>query len=129
MPDEIIFHHRHFLRFGDGPWKEVTQEEWISAERSAGFHPKGEDRGQYATAGFGGNHVNGRTLSNQATEDQYAWDPAFCAVAWPKEEVSFDEVILNTDSGGMKVYEFLDAEVAHDISESINKFLKEQSNG
>lgn len=35
------------------PWVKVTKEEWVKAERSAGFRPKAVDVGQYATGGFG----------------------------------------------------------------------------
>ena len=48
-----------------GDWIEVTKEEWIKAERAAGFRPK-LWRGlpaymtTCATGGFGGNGVSGR---------------------------------------------------------------------
>jgi len=38
--------------------KQVTKEEWISAERSAGFHPKYGGDGP-ATGGFSGNGISG----------------------------------------------------------------------
>jgi len=38
--------------------KQVTKEEWISAERSAGFHPKHGGDGP-ATGGFSGNGISG----------------------------------------------------------------------
>jgi len=38
--------------------KEVTKEEWISAERAAGFHPKFGGDGP-ATGGFSGNGMSG----------------------------------------------------------------------
>lgn len=40
--------------------QEVTLEQWVKAERAAGFWPKGEDRGQPATGGFGARGVRGR---------------------------------------------------------------------
>jgi hypothetical protein len=40
--------------------REVTREEWVRAERHAGFYPKGGDRGQPATGGFFGHGVRGR---------------------------------------------------------------------
>lgn len=48
----------HYLKIGDGDWKAVTREEWIKAERNAGFRPKmSSDHPDYmttyATAGFG----------------------------------------------------------------------------
>lgn len=43
----------YFLKYElDGPEVEVTREQWVRAERGAGFRPKGEDRGQPATGGF-----------------------------------------------------------------------------
>jgi len=38
--------------------KQVTKEEWISAERFAGFHPKYGGDG-FATSGFFGNGISG----------------------------------------------------------------------
>ena len=43
---------KYFLRYEDEEEKEVTLQEWVSAERGAGFRPKGRDDGQPATAGF-----------------------------------------------------------------------------
>ena len=37
----------------DSEWKEVTQAEFVKAERAAGFHPK-PGCGPVATGGFGG---------------------------------------------------------------------------
>lgn len=45
---------RYFLRGSwSQEWSEVTKEEYVKAERGAGFRPKGFDMGQAATAGFG----------------------------------------------------------------------------
>jgi hypothetical protein len=45
-------------------WIEVTKEEFIQAERSAGFWPKGctpeEAKDTTATGGFSGNGISGR---------------------------------------------------------------------
>lgn len=43
---------RYYLRRDRGKWYEVTQDEFIHAEREAGFIPKA-DCGPLATAGFG----------------------------------------------------------------------------
>lgn len=53
--------NRFFLRNGPSDkWREVTQDEYIQAERVAGFHPK-PGCGPFATAGFHGpNGVEGR---------------------------------------------------------------------
>lgn len=51
----------YYLALADHPdsKREVSKEEWVRAERAAGFRPKGEDRGQCATGGFGNGSVRG----------------------------------------------------------------------
>ncbi len=39
--------------------KEVTKEEFIKAERAAGFYPKSGNPNDCATGGFGGNGLSG----------------------------------------------------------------------
>lgn len=51
-------------------WDEVTKEQWIKAERSAGFRPKmsschPEYMSTCATGGFGGDGVQGRIERNK----------------------------------------------------------------
>lgn len=54
---------RYWLSFGrDSEWKEVTKEEYISAERSAGFRPKFGNG--IATAGFSNGSINGEVTYN-----------------------------------------------------------------
>lgn len=49
---------RHFLKASFNPgWTEVTKEEWLRAERNAGFRSK--SRSEYATGGFGSNGISG----------------------------------------------------------------------
>jgi hypothetical protein len=43
---------KYFLKIKDQEEKEVTQKEYIHAERLSGFRPKGNDDGQPATGGF-----------------------------------------------------------------------------
>jgi hypothetical protein len=43
---------RYFVKIDDKPEREVTAEEFVRAERDAGFHPK-PGCGPFATAGFG----------------------------------------------------------------------------
>jgi hypothetical protein len=75
---------RWFLKGIVGTWIEVSKEEWIRAERSAGFRPKGEDRGQPATGGFGSNAINGRRINDESQRpEQYNWDPEFRDIVWP----------------------------------------------
>lgn len=54
--------YTHWLRADAIPgseWKKVTKEEWVRAERNAGFHPNAVDVGQYATGGFGNGSISG----------------------------------------------------------------------
>lgn len=58
---------RYFLEFM-GMKKEVTREEWIKAERAAGFRPKGGGD-EEATGGFGSSQgVNGSIEYVKETE-------------------------------------------------------------
>jgi len=45
-------------------WKEVTREQYVKAERQAGFSPRGEDVGQPCTASFTAGSVIGKVLYN-----------------------------------------------------------------
>ena len=54
MNDEYNYFLEHPV-FGS---KQVTKEEWITAERAAGFHPKYGGDGP-ATGGFSGNGMRG----------------------------------------------------------------------
>ena len=58
--EQEIDKKRFFILDGDSPIKEVTLEEFMSYERSAGFHSKFED--SPATAGFSNNNVSGREI-------------------------------------------------------------------
>ena len=75
---------RYFLKYGRGSWIGVTKEEFIRAEREAGFYPKGYNylRGEgadvCATGGFGvggidsvaGRIRNDDRMSNGATKTE-----------------------------------------------------------
>lgn len=58
--------YRHLLTATFNPqWVEVTKEDWIKAERAAGFRPKlwsGDPNYMttYATGGFSGGGISGR---------------------------------------------------------------------
>lgn len=41
-------------------WQKVTKEEWVRAERSAGFRPASGGYDDPATGGFGGHGISGR---------------------------------------------------------------------
>lgn len=49
---------RYFVKIDDCPEREVTAEEFVRAERDAGFHPK-PGCGPFATAGFGVTRYDG----------------------------------------------------------------------
>ena len=52
--------YRYFLKAAwQEIWDEVTREQFIAAERAAGFRPKGGGDG-LATGGFGGDSVSGK---------------------------------------------------------------------
>ena len=53
---------RYFLKFDidNAKWQEVTLEEFVAAERSAGFRGGNVERGKTATGAFSGHGVRGR---------------------------------------------------------------------
>lgn len=59
---------KYFLRASDAtPWQRVSKEDWIKAERAAGFHPKlpstdPDYMTTCATGGFGGSGVSGKVV-------------------------------------------------------------------
>lgn len=63
-----------WVRRNDGPWELVTRQEWINAERSAGFRSKFGPN-EPATAGFGsdrdaaGNRIQGRLWLKDITPE------------------------------------------------------------
>lgn len=63
--------YRYFLKADwQEVWDEVTREQFIAAERAAGFRPKGGGDG-LATAGFSGGGVRGRieVVPDEETEE------------------------------------------------------------
>lgn len=74
---------KYFITEGNTPEREVTQEEYVRAERSAGFHPK-PGCGPTATASFsgkcGGQDISGRTEYDFGDVDMGV-DPARAAAA------------------------------------------------
>ena len=75
------FETRYWLREGNDPWKEVFEEEFIKAERSAGFYPKSGNG--VATGGFSSSRsrFEGRVTYGEITQDKRGWDPDFFSVA------------------------------------------------
>lgn len=59
---------RYFLKLdAQQEWSEVTQQQWIIAERNAGFYPK-YGKGE-ATGGFTGHGVAGKVEYSQPDEN------------------------------------------------------------
>lgn len=50
---------KYFLSHPQLGEKEVTKEDFIKAERAAGFYPKSGNPDDCATGGFGGNGLSG----------------------------------------------------------------------
>lgn len=71
---------RYWLKAGDLAWQECTQEQFVHAERSAGFRPK-EGCGPVATGGFGSGDRYGRVTYGEITEQKYGHDPEFLKIA------------------------------------------------
>lgn len=59
----------YYLTVGDGPEREVSKAEFVSAERAAGFRNTMGQPSEPATAAFGGHGVSGR-VKYGVTEDQ-----------------------------------------------------------
>lgn len=59
----------YFLRVAgiDAAWQEVTQEQFVKAERAAGFHPK-PGGGPVATHGFSNGAIEGRVSAHQSSQ-------------------------------------------------------------
>lgn len=69
---------RYWLRVSGLPWQEATIDQFIAAERAAGFHPKTGNG--VATSGFGSGAVEGKTTDGEITEAK-RYDEAFVAIA------------------------------------------------
>ena len=51
---------KYYVKLDGGDWREVSMQEYISAEKAVGFRSKfGPDH--IATASFGGNGISGKT--------------------------------------------------------------------
>mgnify|MGYP001562460708 CR=1 FL=1 len=67
---------RYWLRVSGLPWQEATLEQFVQAERGAGFRPK-PGCGPIATGGFSSGSVEGRVTYGEITKDKYDCDPEF----------------------------------------------------
>jgi hypothetical protein len=70
----------YWLRIDTLPWQKATEEQFVKAERNAGFFPK-PGCGEVATGGFSGRATEGRITYGEITEEKYGWDPEFFEVA------------------------------------------------
>ncbi len=70
---------RYWLRVSGLAWQEATREQFISAERTAGFRPMSGDG--VATGGFCSGALNGRVTYGNVTTEQYPNEPDFVALA------------------------------------------------
>ncbi len=75
---------RYWLRISGLPWHEATREQFVQAERSAGFCPK-PGCGPVATAGFHSSGVEGRITYGEITVENYGWDPDLVKAAKSKK--------------------------------------------
>lgn len=66
MPD------RYYLTENRSPEREVSAEEWLAAERAAGFVPK-PTCGPFATGGFGKTYPDGSGIHGRIESDPGGW--------------------------------------------------------
>lgn len=66
---------RFFLKFGSNPEREVSREEYVHAERAAGFHNSMNQPDAPATASFGAGMVSGRSEYYTAVTTVVPHDP------------------------------------------------------
>ncbi|EAM7657038.1 hypothetical protein GSB13_003858 [Salmonella enterica] len=65
--ERLGYTQRYFLSHPAFGEKEVTQEEFINAERAAGFYPKSGSG--VATGGFGSGDIRGRVETTRIVEN------------------------------------------------------------
>ena len=70
---------RYWLKRTGSAWQEATQEQFIQAERNAGFRPKSGSG--VATGGFSNGSITGRVTYGEITSKDYGYDRDFLAVA------------------------------------------------
>lgn len=117
---------RYYLALAGHPdsKQEVSKEEWIRAERGAGFRPKGEDRGQPATAGFGNGQVRGTieyVVPAKPNRFEYPESPGDCYVDLDESNM----IVLGDDTKLL-----LDADAAANyIASIISDFTGDEVDG
>lgn len=70
---------RYWLRVSGFSWHEATKDQFIKAERDAGFRPKYGNG--LATSGFGNGSLEGMVTCGEITAEKYPRDPDFVALA------------------------------------------------
>ena len=66
----------YFIREGDGPWRAVSKQSWVNAERRADFHNTMGQPTEPATGGFSGRGIQGSLVRIGSFEaSQYDSDP------------------------------------------------------
>jgi hypothetical protein len=66
----MVTDYTYYVALGDGPMRQVSKDEYVAAERAAGFYPKSRTEGQVATAGFGGNGISGKVVYNEPPSER-----------------------------------------------------------
>lgn len=64
-------------------WRECDMAEFVNLERRAGFYNTMGAQSLPATGGFSDGTLQGRTVYDVNTADQYGWDKEFQKVAFP----------------------------------------------
>lgn len=87
-PDKI-----YFLRYDNGPWENVSKQDWVRAERAAGFVNTLGRPDEPGTASFGSTvgdrHVDGRTVNVRYFKPgDYDWDPPYRDAVAPVVEAA-----------------------------------------
>lgn len=78
---------RYWLRISGHAWQEATKDQFVQAERSAGFRPK-PGCGDVATGGFSNGSLQGRVTYGDITDEKYPREPDFVELA-NKSSITF----------------------------------------
>lgn len=76
MEKTYLSRDRYFLGLGLGYVQEVNREQFITAERMAGFYPKGGGSDTLATGGFSGRGVRGSIRTEWSFDNGETWEEA-----------------------------------------------------
>lgn len=70
---------KYWIKTGNNPWREISQEEFIEVEKDAGFCSE-DGCGLEVTAGFRIKDTQTRVTANDTEPRSYDWDPEFAAL-------------------------------------------------